>query len=176
MVLNSSSEIESCRHVLRAAFHCSRRCATDEIILRARRNGGDRLSVDSHSMEATPFIEQQRQRLTELRQTLLDAARNAADEGTDVNAASAGGAREYEEDAQNLTLLQSGEELAARTVERLTRVERALAKIAEGTYGFSDLSAEPIPRERLVTVPEAVCTFEEQQAFESSAVGSLNHI
>jgi len=126
-----------------------------------------------HQLDA-PFIDEQRQRLTELRQTLLDAARNAVDERTEVNVASAGGAREYEEDAQNLTMLQTGEELEARTVERLTRVERALAKIAEGTYGFSDLSAQPIPRERLVTVPEATCTLEEEQAIESSATSSLN--
>jgi DnaK suppressor protein len=118
-----------------------------------------------------PFIDEQRQRLTTLRQTLLDAARTSADERTGVNVASAGGAREYEEDAQNLTMLEIEEELVARAVERLPRVERALAKIAEGTYGFSDLSGRPIPRERLVAVPEAACTLEEEQAMESSALG-----
>jgi DnaK suppressor protein len=122
-----------------------------------------------HELDA-PFIDEQRQRLTELRQTLLTVARNAADERIGVNVASAGGAREYEEDAQNLTMLETEEELEARTAERLTRVERALAKIAEGTYGFSDLSAQPIPRERLVTVPEAACTLEEEEAIENSAI------
>ena len=78
--------------------------------------------------------------MSELRRTLLDAARNATDESVGVNVASAGGAREYEEDAQNLTMLQTGDGLVARAEERLTRVERALAKIAEGTYGFSDLA------------------------------------
>lgn len=119
------------------------------------------------------FIDEQRQRLTALRETLLNAARNATDERIGVNVASAGEAREYEEDAQNLTMVEMEEQLVARAEERLTRVERALAKIAEGTYGFSDLSAQPIPRERLLTVPEATCTLEEEQAIENSAVGSL---
>lgn len=126
-----------------------------------------------HQLDA-PFIDEQRRRLTELRQTLLDVARNATDERIGVNVASAGGAREYEEDAQNLTMLRTEEELEARSVERLTRIERALAKIADGTYGFSDLSAQPIPRERLVTVPEAACTLEEEQAIENSAIRSLD--
>lgn len=122
-----------------------------------------------HQLDAA-FIDEQRQRLTELRQTLLTAEQNVADERIGVKAASAGEAREYEEDAQNLTMLQTEDELEARTAERLTRVERALAKIAEGTYGFSDISSEPIPRERLVTVPDAVCTLEEEQAIEKLPV------
>jgi DnaK suppressor protein len=45
---------------------------------------------------------------------------------------------------------------------RLERVQRALRKIEEGTYGLSDDSGEPIPRGRLEAVPEAVRTVEEQ--------------
>ena len=39
-------------------------------------------------------------------------------------------------------------------------------EIADGTYGFSDVSGSPIPRERLEAVPDAVCTFEEEGAYE----------
>jgi DnaK suppressor protein len=51
-------------------------------------------------------------------------------------------------------------------VERLERVNRALKKIEEGTYGLSDRSGKPIPRERLEAVPEALYTLSEEQALE----------
>jgi len=56
--------------------------------------------------------------------------------------------------------------LVNRTVERLARVERALAKIDAGTYGFSDVSGEPIPKDRLNAVPEATNTLHEQENSE----------
>lgn len=46
----------------------------------------------------------------------------------------------------------------------LSLVERALAKIEDGTYGFSDLSGEPIPKERLDAMPHATMTVEEAEA------------
>ena len=49
---------------------------------------------------------------------------------------------------------------------RLEDVERALAKIEEGTYGLSDESGDPIPQGRLEAAPEALRTVEEQQDFE----------
>lgn len=115
------------------------------------------------------FIERQRQRLTELRQTLLTAARNGENEEAGVKRDSTGGPREYEDDAQKLALLETDGILLARALERLTRVDRALRKIADGTYGFSDLSGQAIPRERLVTVPEAICMLDEEQALERGA-------
>jgi DnaK suppressor protein len=45
-------------------------------------------------------------------------------------------------------------------------IERALAKIDEGTYGRSDLSGDPIPKARLDAVPEAVLTIQEEEARE----------
>jgi DnaK suppressor protein len=53
-----------------------------------------------------------------------------------------------------------------RSVERRARIERALAKIEAGTYGFSDVSGERIPKERLNAVPEATNTLREQEASE----------
>jgi len=43
-----------------------------------------------------------------------------------------------------------------RDLQRLERVDRALRKIEEGTYGLSDISGQPIPRERLEAIPEAL--------------------
>jgi len=37
-----------------------------------------------------------------------------------------------------------------------------LKKIEEGSYGLSDISGKPIPRERLDAVPEALYTLSEE--------------
>jgi DnaK suppressor protein len=56
--------------------------------------------------------------------------------------------------------------LINRSVQRIARVERALAKIDAGTYGFSDVSGEPIPKERLNAIPDATNTIREQEESE----------
>jgi len=115
----------------------------------------------------TAFIEKQRHRLNKVRADLLASARR--DEGTEEavrDESAQSGSREYEDDAQRLELLEREGNLVAHEMERLQSVNRALAKIAEGTYGLSDQSGAPIPRERLEAVPESVLTFAEEQARE----------
>jgi DnaK suppressor protein len=50
--------------------------------------------------------------------------------------------------------------------EQLVAVERAEARLAEGTYGQSVESGEPIPDGRLEAVPTAERTVEEQERYE----------
>jgi len=47
---------------------------------------------------------------------------------------------------------------------QLAAVERAEARLAEGTYGLSVQSGAPIPDERLEVVPTAELTVEEERA------------
>jgi len=47
---------------------------------------------------------------------------------------------------------------------QLAAVERAEARLAEGTYGLSVQSGTPIPDERLEVVPTAELTVEEERA------------
>lgn len=115
----------------------------------------------------TAFIEKQRHQLNRLRDALLRSAR--ADEGDEANVrteAANSGSREYEDDAQRLAMLELEGNLVARDVARLERVNRALEKIKEGTYGLSDVSGQPIPRERLEAIPETIFTIAEEQARE----------
>jgi len=112
------------------------------------------------------FIERQHQRLTKLRDELVDAAQGEETEEKDVNSQSSGQAEEYEDDAQRLTTLELDGNLVARNVRRLTQVERALKKISEGTYGLSDASNRPIPKERLEAIPESIYTVAEQATRE----------
>lgn len=44
----------------------------------------------------------------------------------------------------------------------LAKIDRALAKIEEGTYGLSDIDGTPIPVERLEAIPYAVTTVEQE--------------
>ena len=86
------------------------------------------------------FIERQRQRLTKLRDELADATQGKEAEEKDINSQSSGQAVEYEDDAQRLATLELDGNLVARNAQRLAQVDRALEKIAEGTYGLSDAS------------------------------------
>ena len=114
------------------------------------------------------FVEKQRQTLTKLRATLLTATRDDEADEAEIKDESAGGAREYEDDAQKLATLELDGNLVARDIARLERVDRALKKIEEGTYGASDLSGQLIPRERLEAIPESIYTLAEEEARESS--------
>ena len=116
------------------------------------------------------FIERQRLRLTKLRNELADATQGKETEEKDTNSQSSGQAVEYEDDAQRLTTLELDGNVVARNAQRLAQVDRALKKIAEGTYGLSDASDHAIPRERLEATPEAIYTVAEQVARESAGL------
>jgi DnaK suppressor protein len=112
------------------------------------------------------FVEKQRQQLLRLRATLVAAAQVAESEEGDVKTQRTGDALELEDDAQGLDALERDGNLVVRAMERLERVDRALRKIEEGTYGLSDRSGKPIPRERLEAVPDALYTLSEEEVLE----------
>jgi DnaK suppressor protein len=112
------------------------------------------------------YIDQKRYQLTKLRDELRKAASVVEGEELNIKNESILQAREYEDDAQKLDMLEREGHLVARDVDRLTRVERALEKIQEGTYGISDVSGQRIPRDRLDVIPEAINTLSEQEASE----------
>jgi len=108
------------------------------------------------------FLKQQRKRLTAMRSQLMVI-------GTHRNAErvpKTREAREIEDDAQALAQNEVDENVDALEEQRLRAIERALAKIDEGTYGLSDLSGDPIPKGRLEAMPEAVLTIQEEEARE----------
>ena len=112
------------------------------------------------------FVEKQRQRLLSLRASLVGAVQSAESEEADVRTERTGGPLEAEEDAQELDALERDDNLVGRDVGALERIDRALQKIEEGTYGLSEISGEPIPRERLEAVPEALYTLSEESMRE----------
>jgi DnaK suppressor protein len=110
------------------------------------------------------FVEQQRQRLEQLREELVrlsggleeDQRDRAEDEG-DMTENDSG------DMSQSLFTREVDATVEEQVERRLRHVERALQKIEEGTYGLSDDSGELISRGRLEAVPEAIRTVEEQQ-------------
>jgi DnaK suppressor protein len=54
--------------------------------------------------------------------------------------------------------------------DQLAALERAEARLAAGTYGFSIESGEPIPDERLEVVPTAERTVAEQARYDSGRI------
>jgi len=125
------------------------------------------MSSEQHAGLSREFIERQRQRLLALRNQLLggeedDLARKRAfqlEHGDE--------AEEEEDDAQDLAQREVDQALHNADDYRVANIERALQKIAEGSYGLSDLSGEPIPRARLETMPEALLTVQEERDREA---------
>jgi DnaK suppressor protein len=112
------------------------------------------------------FLDGKRRLLMQLRQQLQKTADSAEGDEAGLKGAALAQAHEYEDDAQKLAMLETEGNLVSRDIERLSRVERALRKIEEGTYGFSDVSGKPIPEARLEATPDAINTVQEQEANE----------
>jgi DnaK suppressor protein len=70
------------------------------------------------------------------------------------------------DDATDLVQDELDEALEEQLQRELEAVERAERRLADGTYGLSVESGEPIPDERLEANPTAERTAEEQQGFE----------
>jgi len=111
------------------------------------------------------FLENQRKRLTAMRDQLVGeiAAATARERMPKTEEA-----REIEDDAQHISQSDVDTALNAVEAQRLHTIERALAKIDEGTYGLSDLSGDPIPKARLEAIPEAALTIQEEEAREKA--------
>jgi len=112
------------------------------------------------------FKERQRSRLLELRKQLLSVQRDEAPERDETNVEASGHALTFEDDAQRLDALEVEEQLSAVNQQRVQTIDRALRKIEDGTYGFSDQSREPIPTKRLEAIPEAILTLQEQASMD----------
>jgi DnaK suppressor protein len=115
------------------------------------------------------FVEQQRVRLDALRQHLLGEARRDDVNERTFQQTHGQEAKELEDEAQRSTQIDIDQARQNVDERRLRAVDRALQKISEGTYGFSDVSGDPIPKARLDATPEAVLTVEEQAQHETRA-------
>jgi DnaK suppressor protein len=112
------------------------------------------------------YLDHKRRELVRLREQLRSSSEATETEETDIKREAVSQVQEYEDDAQRLDQLEIDGNLVGRDVARLARVDRALEKIAEGTYGLSDVSGQRIPEQRLEAMPDAINTVAEQEARE----------
>jgi DnaK suppressor protein len=71
---------------------------------------------------------------------------------------------DYADAAQPLTAQGVDDAISADLQDRLAAIDRALARLDNGTYGLSVRSGQPIPEGRLDADPAAELTIEEARA------------
>jgi DnaK suppressor protein len=113
------------------------------------------------------FVAEQKERLLQIRDELQRIQsgmqgdeQNRSEEEGDLSQHDSG------DMSQQMFTREMDATIGEQAGRRLEEVERALAKIEEGTYGLSDESGDPIPRGRLEAAPEAIRTVDEQQELE----------
>jgi len=112
------------------------------------------MTASSHALEA-PFLALQRARLLALRGDLQRSIEDDAVEAVQAESADRDNANEIEDRAQVVAIGDNDRALSRQLGQQRIAIDRALAKIDEGTYGFSDASGVPIPLSRLRAFPQA---------------------
>ncbi|RUL66795.1 TraR/DksA family transcriptional regulator [Dyella dinghuensis] len=115
------------------------------------------------------FIEDQKKRLIQLRDELVDIADASAAEEETLQYEAGGEAQEDADSAERMAIQENDEAQYHQNLKRLADVQRALIRIDQGTYGYSEKSGKPIPRARLMEIPETTLTLEEARQEESRA-------
>jgi DnaK suppressor protein len=104
------------------------------------------------------------------RQLLADERKRIENALAGLRHADVGELADQDEDADQASELYANEldeGLAEELREALAAVERAEARLLQGTYGLSVESGRPIPDERLEALPTAERTADEQERYES---------
>lgn len=113
------------------------------------------------------FVEQQRARLEQLRDHYLRGTSRAEAENQDLGQHHRNEVQDSGDEGAIEAERTKVDVFSAKNTDRLDAIRRALEKIDEGTYGYSDDSGEPIGRARLEAVPEACHTVDEEAERES---------
>jgi DnaK suppressor protein len=120
-------------------------------------------------VKLTPFLERQRDRLLQLRDSLLDSmsgvAKDTLRSRAEGSEASAFGMHQADagSDAYDRDFALS---LLSQEQDALYEIEEALKRIDAGTYGVCEMSGKPIAHARLEALPFARYTVECQAQFE----------
>jgi len=120
-------------------------------------------------LKLTPFLEKQRDRLLQLRDSLLDSmsgvAKDTLRSRAEGSEASAFGMHQADagSDAYDRDFALS---LLSQEQDALYEIEEALKRIEAGTYGVCEMSGKPIAHARLEALPFARYTVECQAQFE----------
>lgn len=114
-----------------------------------------------------------------LAQQAIDGTRASHNDGTgepgmEQNETSLGADDNHPADlATDVQLRTQDDALMRNAREILSKIQAALARMDDGTYGYSEKSGAPISAERLDAVPYATLTMEEQIVSEGDLVAPL---
>ncbi len=110
-------------------------------------------------------IEKFKKRLEELRAQMAHTIRESSEDVKSVEEAKGYSQHQADEGTDDFNRTISLE-VSNKELGILRQIERALDKIAEGTYGICDLTGEEIPFPRLEAIPYATMTVKAQEKFE----------
>ena len=105
--------------------------------------------------EARSLLQDERRRVEELLDSTVQSARDDRDAANDEG--------DLTDPATGLNNEQVDNAIAESLRDRLSAIERAEQRLADGAYGRSVRSGDPIPDERLRADPAAELTVEEAQ-------------
>ncbi len=112
------------------------------------------------------FIEARRKQLLDERNNLLGSAERLSAEAAQLMEDQDPGDVQFDDESGEGDSLAVERErdlaLSAQAREMIGAIDAALQRIAEGTYGFSQVSGKPIPKERLEAIPWATELVEEK--------------
>jgi len=133
------------------------------------------LGLNHREKKLDPFIRQQKQKLLQLRDAVVDSMAGVA-QGTlrsraEGSEASAFGMHQADagSDAYDRDFALS---LLSQEQDALYEIDEALKRIEVGTYGKCEMSGKPIPRARLKAIPFARFTVECQSQLEKQSRAS----
>jgi RNA polymerase-binding transcription factor DksA len=132
-------------------------------------NGAAAPKAPAVKVKLTPFLEKQKERLLQLRDSLLDAMAGVAKDNLRSRAegseASAFGMHQADagSDAYDRDFALS---LLSQEQDALYEIEEALKRLETGTYGICEMSGKPIAHARLEALPFARLTVECQAQVE----------
>lgn len=112
------------------------------------------------------FLEQQRGRLEGIREELVRIQRGMEEDAKDRSQEEQDTQLDRGDMSQDIFAREMDATVEGQTGRRLEDVDRALEKIADGSYGVCDDTGEEIPKGRLEAMPEAIRTVEAQEKFE----------
>ena len=128
-----------------------------------------KVSSSGSGSHSPAFIEKQRQRLLDLRDSLVDSvsgmSRDTIRNAPEGSEASGSGQHQGDagSDAYDRDFALS---VLAKEQDALYEIEQALYRIKKGTYGNCEISGHKIPITRLEAIPFARLTVEEQANWE----------
>jgi RNA polymerase-binding transcription factor DksA len=130
------------------------------------------LGGNNHERKLNPFVRQQKEKLLQLRDAMVDSMAGVAQDTLRSRAegseASAFGMHQADagSDAYDRDFALS---LLSQEQDALYEIDQALKRIEVGTYGVCEMSGKPIPHARLEAIPFARFTVECQSQLEKQS-------